>query len=97
MENSPYHWKERCGYWTLYNCDGGKFLWRRHDGTGYCYPLNMRGRKRIGPINKEVYNGRVFKWYRRESFNIDNSYFNTFEDALNYFVKYLKKYKNISI
>lgn len=98
MGKSTYHCKEIRGYWTLYACNDGKFLWRRHDGTGNCYPLNMRGRKFEGKVTKHrnVETGRIEYWGYKP-YNIDNSYFNTFEDALNYFVKYLKKYKNISI
>ena len=92
-----YNPKEVRGFWTLYNVNN-RFLWRHHDGNGYCFPLNMIGRKRIGPINTEVWDyGYVYKWYEREAYNIDNSYFNSVNDALNYFVKYLKKYRNINL
>ena len=96
MQNYPYRPKEIRGYWTLYKTDNSKFLWRHHDGNGYCYPLNMRGRKRIGKIYHETYDGKTFSWCHR-SWNMENCMLNSVEDALDYFVKYLKKYRNINI
>ena len=58
-------------FWVLYHNNMG-YLWRRHDGCGYCYPLNIR------------------------PFDIKNSYFNSLNEALEYFVNYLKKYHNIN-
>ena len=88
--------KEICGYWTLYNVENSQFLWRRHDGYGYCYPLNMHGRKRIGEIYHETYDGKTYSWYHR-SWDKQNCMFSSVENALDYFVKYLKKYRNINI
>lgn len=82
-------------HFVLYFTQNGKYLWRRHIGWGYCYPLNMRGRKRIGPINKVVlYDGTVVKYYERH-FNIKDCEFETVNDAVNYFRNYLKKYRRI--
>lgn len=96
MQNYPYRQKEIRGYWTLYKIDNSKFLWRHHDGNGYCYPLNMRGRKRIGEIHHETYDGKTYSWYNRD-WDMEKCMFNSVENALDYFVKYLKKYKNINI
>lgn len=73
------------GFWVLYKYDNGTYLWRRHDGTGYSYPLNMKGRK--------VAEG--FVDYR--PYNVNMSLFNSFDDAINYFITYLKKYRNINL
>ena len=82
-------------FWVLYHNNMG-YLWRRHDGCGYCYPLNMIGRKKEG--NPFIYtdeNGHTHKEYYRP-FDIKNSYFNSLNEALEYFVNYLKKYHNIN-
>lgn len=74
-------------FWTLYKYADGTFLWRHHDGTGYCYPLNMKGRK----VKQHPYSDN----YR--PYNIKVSIFNTFDEALDYFIKYLEKYKYIKV
>lgn len=69
--------------WTLYK-DGNRYLWRRFNlVNGYCYPLNMRGRKII-------YN----TYWCKLSWDMNNAYFNTIDDAINYFIQYFHKHKN---
>lgn len=84
-------------FWTLYYTQEGTYLWRRHIGYGYCYPLNGVGRKRIGPIEKwiDCY-GKSHYWYPR-AFDIKNCAFDKFFEAIDYFIKYLKKYRNIDV
>lgn len=98
--NSISYWRSdsKHGFWVLYKHANGNFIWRRHDGYGYCYPLNMKGRKFQGPVrrvrNEET--GRIEYWGYRP-FQINNAEFASFDEALNYFVKYLKKYRNINL
>lgn len=75
------------GFWTLYKFADGTFLWRRHDGIGNCYPLNMKGRKVVHHSYDDYY----------RPYNVSMSIFNTFDEALKYFVNYLEKYKGIKI
>lgn len=86
------------GFWVLYHNESG-YIWRRHNGNGYCYPLNMVGRKNDTSMSPFIYtdeNGRTRKAYYRP-YDIKNSHFSTFDEALNYFVKYLEKYKGIKL
>lgn len=83
-------------FWTLYYTSNGGYLWRRHTGYGYCFPLNGVGRKRLGPTVKETWNGKTYYWYPR-SFDIKNCEFCKFFEAIDYFIKYLKKYRNIDV
>jgi len=78
------------GFWTLYKYADGTFLWRRHDGTGYCYPLNMKGRTET-TVNHFGIN------YTYKPYNVSMSIFKTFDEALNYFVNYLEKYRGIKL
>ena len=80
-------------FWVLYKYEDGKFLWRRHDGLGYSYPLNMVGRKTLNYTERP--HNHTFFDYR--PYTISMSYFDSFEEAMNYFVKYLKKYKGITV
>ena len=73
------------GFWVLYKYNNGTYLWRRHDGTGYSYPLNMKGRK-VAP---------GFEYYR--PYNVSMSLFNSFDEALDYFINYLNRYRNINL
>lgn len=83
-------------FWTFYHNEFG-YLWRRHIGCGYCYPLNMTGRKNHGrPFEYIDNNGHNRKTYYRP-YDIRNSYFNSFDEALEYFVTYLKKYRGINL
>ena len=84
-ESGKTNWRGKMitGFWTLLKRNNNTYLWRHHDGWGYAYPLNMRGRKRVG------------KWH--SSYTIDNSTFDTFDEALEYFVKYLAKYRQIEV
>ena len=86
------------GFWVLYKYADGKFLWRRHNGTGYSYPLNMSGRKFEGKVIKHhnTETGRIEYWGYK-SYNVKMSTFATFDEAVEYFVKYLKKYKGIEL
>lgn len=83
-------------FWTLYYTSNDGYLWRRHTGYGYCFPLNGVGRKRLGPTVKETWNGKTYYWYPR-SFDIKNCEFCKFFEAIDYFIKYLKKYRGIDI
>jgi hypothetical protein len=91
----------KCGkwdkkYWTLYFTSDGTYLWRRWTSTSYCFPLHGVNRKRIGDIHHENYNGHKYTWYYRE-WDIKNCEFDTYEDAISYFVYYLRKYRNIDL
>ena len=91
----------KCGkwdkkYWTLYFTSDGTYLWRRWTSTSYCFPLHGVNRKRIGEIHHENYNDHKYTWYYRE-WNIKNCEFDTYEDAVSYFVYYLRKYRNIDL
>ena len=83
-------------HFVLYFSPNKRYIWRRWFDKYYAYPLNMRNRKRIGEIHYDTYHGKKFTWYQRE-FNIKNCEFDTVEDALDYFVKYMKKYHNINL
>ena len=84
-------------FWTLYYTSNDGYLWRRHTGYGYCFPLNGVGRKRLGPTEKwKDSNGKTYYWYPR-SFDIKNCEFEKFFEAIVYFIKYLKKYRNIDV
>lgn len=80
-------------FWVLYKYEDGKFLWRHHDGWGYSYPLNMIGRKTLNYTERP--HNHTFFAYR--PYTISMSYFDSFEDAMTYFVKYLKKYKGVTV
>ena len=83
-------------FWVLYYVSkSNTYVWRKHK-NGSCFPLHMTGRTRVGDIHKETYAGKTFTWYNRE-YNANYINFYTFSDALNYFVMYLKKYRNINI
>lgn len=91
----------KCGkwdkkYWTLYFTPNGNYLWRRWTSTSYCFPLHSVGRTRIGEIHHEVYDGHKYTWYHRE-WDIKKCEFDTYEDAISYFVYYLHKYRNIDL
>lgn len=84
-------------FWTLYYTQEGTYLWRRHTGYGYCFPLNGVGRKRLGPTEKWVdCYGKPHYWYPR-AFDIKNCAFDKFFEAIDYFIKYLKKYRHIDV
>lgn len=97
-ENHSCWGKVAYGFWVLYKFENGTFLWRRHDGTGYCYPLNMKGRKFEGKVTK-VRNRKTGKmeYWGYKPYTTSMSVFNTFEEAMNYFVKYLNKYRGITL
>ena len=79
-------------HFVLYFSPNKRYLWRRWFDREYCYPLNMRGRKRIGEIHREKWG----TWYERE-WNIINCEFDTVDEALNYFKGYMKKYHNVNL
>jgi len=86
------------GFWTFYHNENG-YLFRHMDGNGYCYPLNMIGRKNDTTQRPFIWtddNGHTHKEYYRP-YDINNSYFVTLDEALKYFVNYLKKFRNINI
>ena len=83
-------------HFVLYFTPNQRYLWRRWFSKYYAYPLNMKGRKRIGEIHHEVYEGHKYTWYNRE-WNIINCEFDTVDEALDYFVNYMKKYHNINL
>ena len=100
-DTTSYWGRTTHGFWVLYKDTDNKFLWRRHNGTEYlypCYPLNMRGRKFEGEVikHRNIKTGRLeYSGYR--PYNIEMSKFNTFDEALNYFINYLKRYRGIKI
>lgn len=81
-------------HFVLYFTQNGKYLWRRHIGFGYCYPLHMVNRFRTGPIHKDMYDGKPFYWYQRHH-DIKDYEFDSVNDAVNYFRNYLRKYRRI--
>ena len=64
----------------------------------YCilFPLHGVGRERIGETQKYEWDGHV-SYYVPRSWNIKNCEFDTYEDAVSYFVYYLRKYRNIDL
>jgi hypothetical protein len=91
----------KCGkwdkkFWTLYFTSNGGYLWRRWTSSSYCFPLHGVGRTRIGEIHHEVYGNHKYTWYYRE-WDIKKCEFDTYEDAVSYFVYYLRKYRNIDL
>ena len=77
-------------HWTLYKCKNGKYLWRRHNElTGYCYPLNMKGRKSISVCS---YDNLTF--YHKD-WNMRLCEFDNIIDAYEYFKHYLIKYRKL--
>ena len=82
-------------FWVLSRVNGNYF-WRRYADGNFgkiSHPLNQVNRKRIGPIHKDVYNDKTYYWYIRD-WDIRNCEIGTFDEAVNYFINYLKKYKN---
>ena len=88
--------KNEWEHFVLYFSPNKRYLWRRWFDKYYAYPLNMKGRKRIGEIHREKWGDKEFTWYQRE-FDIKNCEFDTVEDALDYFVNYMEKYHNINL
>lgn len=76
-------------HFVLYFTPNHRYLWRRF-GRGYCCPLNMRNRYRVGEIHRSEWGS----WYQRH-FDLKDCEFDTVNDAIEYFKKYLKKYHNI--
>ena len=83
-------------HFVLYFTPNKRYLWRRWFDKCYAYPLNMKGRKRIGEIHREKWGDKEFTWYSRE-WDITNCEFDTVDDALNYYKKYMKKYHNVNL
>lgn len=74
--------------YTLYLTSNKKYLWRRHIGYGYCYPLNMK--RPVSIKNKSNWNDEIFIY---RPYNTTNSEFNTINEAFDYFFnKYLVKF-----
>lgn len=82
-------------FWTLYYVNHN-YIWRRHNEHGDCYPLHMINRHQIGPIQKYVSCGKTYYFYQRE-FDIKWCEFYSFNNALEYFVNYLNKYRHIKV
>ena len=78
-------------HFVLYFTPNGRYLWRRWCSKYYCYPLNMRNRYRIGEIHRSEWGN----WYQRH-FNIIDCEFDTVDEAIEYFKKYINKYHNIN-
>jgi len=83
-------------HFVLYFTPNKRYLWRRWFDKCYAYPLNMKGRKRIGEIHREKWGDKEFTWYSRE-WDITNCEFDTVDDALNYYKKYMEKYHNVNL
>ena len=80
-------------HFVLYLTSNNRYLWRRWFSPYYCYPLNMKGRKRIGEIHHGDWGGT---WYNR-AWDIRNCEFDTVDEAITYFKGYMKKYHNINL
>lgn len=82
--------------WTLYKTPSG-YLWRHIEVfSGYTYPLNMKNRK--NGVIKHEYTGWDGKLHEYYSYNIDkNCTFITVVEAVNYFKRYMTKYRNIKL
>lgn len=78
-------------FWVLYFTPNGRYMWRRHNlDTMYCYPLNMKNRK---STNLLIHNSGVYEYYCAAR----HAEFWTVNEAIEYFKKYLKKYRSIII
>ena len=75
--------KGRNEFFTLYKTSKNNgYLWRRTNDCSQIYPLNMK-RKNIEHV-----------FDTKRSYDINMSKFNTIEEVCNYFVNYIKKYRN---
>ena len=85
-------------HFVLYLTPNKRYLWRRHNKLGDCYPLNMRNRKQLSELIHEYTSlGKTFKQvYKYYDFS-KHAEFDTVKDALAYFIPYLKKYRNIEV
>ena len=83
----------------MYIVNNGKnFLWRRHVigywGGWYQYPLNMIGRKTDKEYTKKCRSSYYCSdTYNYRPYTISNSYFNSFDEAIDYFIHYLNDLK----
>ena len=80
-------------YWTLYYQKNGKYLWRHFEPDGYyCYPLNMRNRKKFEIRTYDYGDGHVYE-YEYYDFK-KHAELDTVKDAMKYFTAYIRKYRN---
>ena len=81
-------------FWVLYFTSNKRYMWRRHNPNGtytsYCYPLNMNNRK---ITNLLIHETGVYEYYCVAR----HAEFWTVNEAIEYFKKYLKKYRSIII
>ena len=78
-------------FWVLYFTPNGRYMWRRHNlDTMYCCPLNMKNRK---ITNLLIHETGVYEYYCVAR----HAEFWTVDEAIEYFKKYLKKYRSIII
>lgn len=85
-------------YYTLYLQPSKRYLWRHHDGSGYCYPLNMRNRSKLDRFTSEYHyehEGKMvvdkieyYMWDMKK-----NAEFETVEEAVKYFTYYINRYR----
>ena len=77
-------------FWVLYFTPSWRYMWRRHNPDKYCYPLNMKNRK---ITNLLIHETGVYEYYCVAR----HAEFWTVNEAIEYFKKYLKKYRSIII
>lgn len=86
------------GYWVLHKKDSVFYIYHR-DGNraGHGYLLNTGGRTKTGDYYLSYYDifGRAHR-VARYDFDRNNANFKTLDDALDYFMNYIKKYRNIN-
>lgn len=82
-------------HFVLYLDPNKRYLWRRHFGWGYCYPLNMKNRNQMDKREYTYYDGTKTT-YETYSF-AKHATFGTVDEAIEYFVKYIKKYHNVKL
>ena len=96
---TPWVYPVTAYYWTLYKTSNG-YVWRcLNSSSGYCYPLNMVKRNEGREVhcsytspNGETLNTTYTTWCYE-----DHSTFKTMEEAVNYFVMYVTKYRHINL
>lgn len=82
-------------HYVLYYTPNKRYLWRRHFGWGYCHPLNMRNRNVMDTVERSYLDGTSYKY---DFWNMaKHAEFDTVDEALYYFVVYMKKYRNIEL
>lgn len=89
FETEVYYFGRSIKYYTIYKADNGKVIMRGMTRTSHgriknVYPLNMP-RKKTTVVTE-------YSTWTYQAYNIEDSYFNTMENAMEYFENYLQKY-----